>query len=214
MAAAEAMAAAETKAAAEAQALAEAEAAKAAGAGYTPGRNLDDEIAAYEASRGAADGAEHGEPAAAAETMPTVHEPAPAEPAPVEREPAIAATEIPAPAAPATPVPPEELPVAAAATAPTVGIEPIPTAVGQPVPASIVDGALAWPEPAAAAAPFEPAWPDADTSRRRAGANLPAIEQPAQPLAAHSCPSCGLSLSASARFCRRCGTPQQVNAAR
>jgi len=95
-----------------------------------------------------------------------------------------------------------------------VGIEPIPTAVGQPLPASAIDGPVSWPEPAVAAAPFEPAWPESDVTRRRVGANLPAIAQPAQPLAAHACPSCGLSLSASARFCRRCGTPQQVDAAR
>jgi predicted amidophosphoribosyltransferase len=42
------------------------------------------------------------------------------------------------------------------------------------------------------------------------GAGLPAVTSPALPVAAHACPSCGLSLSASARFCRRCGTPQQV----
>jgi hypothetical protein len=106
------------------------------------------------------------------------------------------------------------LPFAAVASQPPAGVEPIPTAIGQPVPASVVDGALAWPEPTTAATPFAPAWPDEAAPRRRIGANLPAISQPAQPLAAHACPSCGLSLSASARFCRRCGTPQQVDAAR
>jgi predicted RNA-binding Zn-ribbon protein involved in translation (DUF1610 family) len=45
---------------------------------------------------------------------------------------------------------------------------------------------------------------------RRTGANLPAVTAPPPQLAAHPCPSCGLSLSASARFCRRCGTPQQA----
>src|SRR6185503_6090974 len=124
-----------------------------------------------------------------------------------ELEPAVAA-EAPAvpethavPEAPTPAVEPAELPIAAAATAPAAGIEPIPTAVGQPVPASVIDGPLSWPEPVSAAAPFEPAWPDETASRRRAGANLPAITQPAAPLAAHACPGCGLSLSASARFC-------------
>jgi hypothetical protein len=111
--------------------------------------------------------------------------------------------------------PAEELPVAAMAEAPTPtgGSEPIPTAIGQPMPASVVDGPLAWPEPTMAAAPFEPAWPESALPKRRIGANLPAAHASGQPLAARSCPGCGLSLSASARFCRRCGTPQQVDAA-
>jgi predicted amidophosphoribosyltransferase len=45
------------------------------------------------------------------------------------------------------------------------------------------------------------------------GANLPSVTAPPPVLTARACPSCGLSLSASARFCRRCGTPQQVDAA-
>jgi predicted amidophosphoribosyltransferase len=49
---------------------------------------------------------------------------------------------------------------------------------------------------------------------RRTGANLPSVSAPSPILAARACPSCGLSLSANARFCRRCGTPQQVDAAR
>jgi len=111
--------------------------------------------------------------------------------------------------------PAEELPVAAAAVRPpSAGVEPIPTAIGQPLPASVIDGPLAWPEPAIAAAAFEPSWPDTAVPKRRTGAGLPAILAPAQPLAARSCPGCGLSLSASARFCRRCGTPQQIDAAR
>jgi hypothetical protein len=125
--------------------------------------------------------------------------------------------------------PAEELPVAAAAATtptPAAPIEPIPTAVGQPWPASVVDGPLSWPDPGVAAAAFEPQWPDIPAPARTApaatskpqptmpvqarGANLPAISTPPPPVAAHACPSCGLSLSASARFCRRCGTPQQV----
>jgi ribosomal protein L40E len=49
---------------------------------------------------------------------------------------------------------------------------------------------------------------------RRTGANLPSVTAPPPILAARACPSCGLSLSANARFCRRCGTPQQLDAAR
>ena len=110
--------------------------------------------------------------------------------------------------------------------------EPIPTAVGQPLPASAVE-TPSWPDPGTAGAAFEPNWPDIPTPRlapdvavptsapqagasglRRTGANLPSIDAPPLPIAARACPSCGLSLSASARFCRRCGTQQQVDAPR
>jgi hypothetical protein len=90
--------------------------------------------------------------------------------------------------------------------------EPIPTAVGQPMPATTIGRDLAWPEPIAAVAPFEPA--RAEEAPRTTGAHLPAAEQAPAPLAARACPSCGLSISASARFCRRCGTPQQAAAPR
>jgi hypothetical protein len=149
----------------------------------------------------------------------------------VEPEAAVVEPEAePAEAEPAAEAPDEEAPLAAAAASPTPPVEPIPTAVGQPYPVSVVDGPLAWPEPGVAAAAFEPNWPDIPTPRRstaatgapelpslppptglrRTGANLPGVTAPPQPLAAHACPSCGLSLSASARFCRRCGTPQQA----
>ena len=44
--------------------------------------------------------------------------------------------------------------------------------------------------------------------------DLPAASEAAMPAAqaATSCPSCGLALSATARFCRRCGTSQQHGA--
>ena len=98
-------------------------------------------------------------------------------------------------------------------------IEPIPTAIGQPIPASAGDGPLSWPAPEVAAARFEPAWPNPTAPTQAAmttgpGAGLPAAESAALPAPARACPSCGLSLSASARFCRRCGTPQQMDAAR
>jgi hypothetical protein len=101
---------------------------------------------------------------------------------------------------------PEPEPVAAAPEPPTEPWEPIPTAIGQPLPASAVDAPVSWPDAAVASAAFEPHWPDIPVPRR--GAGLPSVEPPAAPLAARACPSCGLSLSASARFCRRCGTPQ------
>jgi hypothetical protein len=94
-------------------------------------------------------------------------------------------------------------------------------------------GAPTWPVPGAMPEAFEPHWPDVSVAMaadgfapqpadgaagpaRAAkapigpGAHLPAVSQPAAPLAARACPSCGLSLSASARFCRRCGTAQQA----
>jgi hypothetical protein len=226
----EAARAAEAATRLEAEAAAEAEAeAERVRLAFEPGRNLDDEIAAYERSLAEPAAPPVDAPAAAAEVErePVITE---AEPEPelvvaeAEPEPGIAETE-PVPIAaqgvatepPAQPEwPTEELPVAAASAMqpPSAGIEPIPTAIGQPLPASVVDGALAWPEPVSAAAPFEPSWPDLAVPQRRTGAGLPAITAPAQPLAARSCPGCGLSLSASARFCRRCGTPQQVDAAR
>jgi hypothetical protein len=210
-------AAEEARVAAEAaaqQAAAEEAAAQAALA-FEPGQNLDDEIAAYERRLAA-----EPEPRAE-ETEPEV------EPVAAEAEPEPVATE-PEPEPVAAEAPTEELPIAAAAATPTPAapIEPIPTAVGQPWPASVVDGPLSWPDPGVAAAAFEPHWPDIPVPARAVppatsqpqptvpvrsrGANLPAVSTPPQPVAAHACPSCGLSLSASARFCRRCGTPQQV----
>jgi hypothetical protein len=89
---------------------------------------------------------------------------------------------------------------------PAAAVEPIPTAVGHPIPASTFDGPVSWPAVA------EQQWPDVAVPA--ASAEAPAEAQvhraPVVPGAARPCPSCGLSLSASARFCRRCGTPQQV----
>jgi hypothetical protein len=239
------LAAEAAEAEAQAAAAAAAEEAERAALAFEPGQNLDDEIAAYEAKlkTEAEPTVPEPEPVlepVAVEPGPVVAAPEPepveAEPEPVaaETEPEPVAAEIePEPvAAEAEPEPvgteelAEELPVAAASapSGPAPKIEPIPTAVGQPLPASVVDGPLAWPEPGAAAAAFEPHWPDIPTPRRaapqapppqvvavrRTGANLPSVTAPTQQLAARACPSCGLSLSASARFCRRCGTPQQV----
>jgi zinc ribbon protein len=172
-------------------------------------------------------------------------EPEPVAAAEAEPEPVAAEAEPEPIRAPAAPEPAQELPVAAAST-PQAPIEPIPTAIGKPLPASVVDGPLAWPVPDIAAAAFEQQWPDIPAPRvptpsaptpaapvqpppapvqqaqqppiggvlRRTGANLPSVTAPPPILAARACPSCGLSLSASARFCRRCGTPQQADAVR
>ena len=78
-----------------------------------------------------------------------------------------------------------------------------------PMPTAVSDAPLSWPQPAVGATAAQPNWPDA-AAPRGPGAHLPAASQPVVPLAARACPSCGLSLSASARFCRRCGTQQQA----
>jgi zinc-ribbon domain len=174
-------------------------------------------------------------------------EPVAAEPEPVaaeaEPEPVAAEAEPEPVAAPTAPEPEAEFPVAASTATPPSPVEPIPTAIGKPLPASVVDGPIAWPQPDIAAAAFEQQWPDIPVPRqpapaapvqpaapvpvqqaapeppragplRRTGANLPSVTAPPPILAARACPSCGLSLSANARFCRRCGTQQQVDAAR
>jgi hypothetical protein len=93
------------------------------------------------------------------------------------------------------------------APAMAASIEPIPTAVGQPIPAASITGQVNWPASGASAS-LEPAWPDVPVPG--AAEALPQTPAPVQPGGVRACPSCGLSLSASARFCRRCGTPQQV----
>jgi hypothetical protein len=61
-----------------------------------------------------------------------------------------------------------------------------------------------WAARVATARPFEsPVW--AASSRDVLGAEPPGA---AGPVGIQSCVSCGLSLSANARFCRRCGTRQ------
>lgn len=182
-----AMAEAEARAATEAEAGAEARAA-AEVLGFEPGLNLDAEIAAYEREVGVAPGLASDEPVT------------------VELEPEAVAVE------------PEPEPIAASAEPAASSLEPIPTAIGQPIPSSAIDGSVQWPEREAAAAAYEPHWPDVPThaagAAAQVGAGLQGAVSAPPPLPARACPSCGLSLSASARFCRRCGTPQQVDASR
>jgi len=61
----------------------------------------------------------------------------------------------------------------------------------------------AWASRVATARPVEsPVWAASSRDILAAGAGT------AAPVGIHSCVSCGLSLSANARFCRRCGTRQ------
>ena len=83
----------------------------------------------------------------------------------------------------------------------------IPLDPGPPIPQE--------PEPApriaAAAAPpaaIQPAQQPAPPSLQVVGTAQPAAGEPAVAGAPGTCRSCGLSISASARFCRRCGTRQ------
>jgi hypothetical protein len=189
---------------------------------FRPGQNLDDAIAAYEQSL--ADAAElEPEPVAAAPEP----EPEPVAAAP-EPEPVAAAPE-PEPVAAA---PRDD--VVAQPTWSIVAPDTSPSdAIGTKVPVTPPAGSP--PEqPAAASAepqwPTQPQWPS-----QRPSAGLPFLGRPAEPtggieaLWAESarevvsvpadvasraaggvqpCVSCGLSLSANARFCRRCGSRQ------
>ncbi len=214
---------------------------------FEPGQNIDDQLAAYERDRASvADSAwTSGDvaPAFELDAIEDESEPFAAEPVAAEGEaeddvlePEPIAASASEPEAELDVEPAHDAPLAAAAEPRPGPFEPIPTAIGKPLPASILDGPLAWPDPGVAAAAFEPHWPDIPVPRhrtpeptpavlpplptpphaglRRTGANLPSVDVASAPVPAHSCPSCGLSLSANARFCRRCGTPQQVAAGR
>lgn len=145
------------------------------------------------------------------------------EPEPGVRPPAAAAPPVPpAPAAPLIPTPTPAVPTPPAAATPDPSPAPvIPPAAGAPMPTPPPTNAQR-PEPAAA-----PQWP-APTS----AAGLPFLGRPIEPVASIEslwaesarevasapaarptsgvapCVNCGLSLSATARFCRRCGTRQ------
>jgi hypothetical protein len=97
---------------------------------------------------------------------------------------------------------------------------------GQPIEAPVAPSPLA-PPPAASAEPQWPVQPDAQdspsmallTNRARVSSDAlwaassqevlaPAVGPVAATTSVQPCSSCGLSLSATARFCRRCGTRQ------
>jgi hypothetical protein len=205
---AEARAAAEAEAAAIETARAEAEAVAIAAQAEAEARAAAEAAAQAEAERAAAIAA--AQAAAEAEAAALTFEPGlnlDEQIAAYERQHAVTEATLDEPVADAEP---EPEPVAATSEPTPAELEPIPTAIGQALPASSVDGTPSWPGTEVAAASFEPNWPDTPAPHQggRQGAGLPAAEPPVMPLAARACPSCGLSLSASARFCRRCGTPQ------
>jgi hypothetical protein len=195
---------------------------------FRPGMSLDDAIAAYEvsllAARSAtAAAADAGDPSdrtsASAPARPTRAAPAPSVP-----EPAAAEVVAPTPDAPAAAA-------AASRTAPDAA-PPVPADdhVTQPVWTA--------PRPAESAPPAAPQWPAADgapprwpgqppepdsddltfllvrrsteslwaASSREVAAGATPSDEPA--VSIQSSDSCGLSLSATARFCRRCGSRQ------
>ena len=172
------------------------------------------------------------EPVAAAEPNPVASEPEPmaAEPEPVASEPEPMATEPePVAAAEARPTPPAppRAPAEDRVEVPVwriVAPETPPAPTGQPAETSLPTAASAeqpqWPQTAA--------WPGEESqvdvsflaarlSRKPANDALwaassrdvlaPLPQQPAPP-AVQTCVTCGLSLSATARFCRRCGSRQ------
>lgn len=206
-AAAEAQAIAAAVAAAEAEAALQARAAAARPnprsepsqtvLAFEPGLNLDDQIAAYESKL-------------AGTLQPPVTAP-PVVEAPVAEEVVVAAPAV-------APIVVEEVVAVAPVVAPIEVEEAVAEAFSAPVaatatPEPIANEPLSWPQADVAAAAFEPHWPDIPVPRQPAehlGAGLPAEKTAPPPAAARACPSCGLSLSANARFCRRCGTPQEV----
>jgi ribosomal protein L40E len=86
---------------------------------------------------------------------------------------------------------------------------PLPTRPGSPASTSAGSGAPDWPSPATTP---PPQWPmpaggrSADTGLWAASSRE--VAAAAAPTGVQACTSCGLPLSANARFCRRCGTQQ------
>ncbi len=193
---------------------------------FRPGVSLDDEIAAYEASVGA-DGGEPtltepaGEVAASDVAVPVGHEAVAPEPVAAE-----AATPEPVAAESVTPEPRRDVveqpswpspavPSNGPSEAPSWPTGPrLPTAIPAR-PTSPPTSPLAGPSDPATAADADPL---AFLSARRSGdafwaASAQNVARPVQgpPATAtvRPCVSCGLSLSGTARFCRRCGTRQE-----
>ena len=135
----------------------------------------------------------------APETTPTP------EPSPLDAPPAVLAPQPPIPSRPSA---------TNGAAAPTNGAAPV-NGAPQPPPTGTVD----WPTPATTPPPqwpmpqaVAPQWPVGQGTGRGANDDLwAASSQDVLSKAGagvQSCSSCGLPLSASARFCRRCGTQQ------
>lgn len=159
------------------------------------------------------------EPAIAASAAPAEPAPTEPEPAPVEQPPArppvdIVAQPVWSRVAPET-VPTPEAP-SSAPPAPAVPTPP-PAAVAPSAIAPQTGSAPAWPSPLGSAPAWPPAPPPAPT-----GVQWPQAAAPTETVWAESsrdvlnrpgsgvqaCVSCGLPLSATARFCRRCGSRQ------
>ncbi|MBF8290203.1 MAG: hypothetical protein HW391_1171 [Chloroflexi bacterium] len=216
----------------EADVQVEAEAVAEAGGvfGLEPGASLDDAIAAYEASfdeEGRAAGPGIDVVAQPAWPGPVLEEPPAAEvAAPLEPADAVRAVDIVA-------VPPPEVEPEVAPAIGAAAPEPVAPPPAAPAP-SPSDGPSAtpqwpvgprWPTGApsrqAPATPAPPPAGDALTAimARKASDAMWAVSSAdlvqapllpqSQPVAAvQPCINCGISLSGSARFCRRCGTPQ------
>ena len=200
---------------------------------FRPGQSLDAEIASYERTQEAP--VEVAEAVVAAEVISSAAEPAEttdAAPSPLAAAPTPEpVVREPDPVVPVAPAPTEPVP-------PTADVVSQPTwQMVAPDPATDAPSGEPSAMPAAASAvnpSGEPQWPERPQWLGGGAANgLPFLNRPATPqggieaLWAQSnaevadptgpskpaggtqpCVSCGLSLSATARFCRRCGTPQ------
>ncbi|MFP5342244.1 MAG: hypothetical protein ACLGIJ_04845 [Candidatus Limnocylindria bacterium] len=193
---------------------------------FRPGESLDDALEAYEHDL-----------ETAARTAPEVAPPAEAEATDAEATPEIAATAdvepgvAPEPqAAPESQAAPEPAPRGDRVAQPTWQIvapdgEPSDAPAAPPIAASAEPSWPARPEwparqqsgglpflgrPAAPTGGIEALWAESAREVSTVPSGGPAVERPgAAPTATIApCVSCGLSLSANARFCRRCGTRQ------
>jgi len=180
---------------------------------FRPGQDLDAQLDAYERERVAAAAAATA--AAAAGTPEPVATPAePAEPQPVAAEARPVADDVvpqpvwqmvaPDPGADASPgLPPDAPTLPAAATASPPGATPQWPA--RPEWPSASAPAVGLPFLGRRATPqggLEAIWAESNREVATNGSS------PAKAAGIQPCVSCGLSLSATAKFCRRCGTPQ------
>jgi len=182
---------------------------------FRPGQNLDAEIEAYEASLGSDEASAKAAPEAEA---------APELVVAVERESVVVAEPasegpVAAPAAPQRDIveqpswPPPELPAAPPGAEPqwptgprwptAIPARPVPAVPSSAPPPAAINPAVADPLAFLALRAGEAMWA---ASAQDVVAPVAAGAVPAASV--HSCVSCGLSLSATARFCRRCGTRQ------
>ena len=202
---------------------------------FRPGQNIDAELEAYEARLEAEQRAESVVEPTAEKPEPIAAEP---EPVAVEPEPVVVEAAAPEPEPVAAAPEPEPVAADAAPTPPREDVIEQPTwRIFAPQAAPTADQPAAPPRPeipagpAAAQASVEPQWParpDAAESPSMAllanrvrvssdemwaASAREVVGGPVDPQAniqtgVQPCSNCGLSLSANARFCRRCGTRQ------